>query len=80
LERDLRVLWQSDQGRRAGRARCATARYLLGILVSAASGFWAIGFLLNFLKRRDVTPFVVWRIAVALAVFGLALTGLFDSP
>jgi undecaprenyl-diphosphatase len=53
---------------------------LLGILVSAASGFWAIGFLLNFLKRRDVTPFVVWRIAVALAVFGLALTGLFDSP
>jgi undecaprenyl-diphosphatase len=53
---------------------------LLGIVVSAASGFWAIGFLLNFLKRRDVTPFVVWRIAVALAVFGLALTGLFDSP
>ena len=44
---------------------------LLGVLVSAASGFWAIGFLLNFLKRRDVTPFVIWRIAVALAVFAM---------
>jgi undecaprenyl-diphosphatase len=42
---------------------------LLGVVVSALSGFWAIGFLLNFLKRRDVTPFVIWRIAVALAVF-----------
>jgi undecaprenyl-diphosphatase len=51
---------------------------LLGIVVSAASGFWAIGFLLNFLKRRDVTPFVVWRIAVALAVFGLAISGAFE--
>ena len=48
---------------------------LLGILVSAASGFWAIGFLLNFLRRRDVTPFVLWRIAVALAVFGLLAAG-----
>lgn len=44
---------------------------LLGILVSGASGFWAIGFLLNYLKSRDVTLFVVWRIIVALLVFAL---------
>jgi undecaprenyl-diphosphatase len=41
---------------------------VLGVVVAAVSGFWAIGFLLNYLKTRDVTPFVVWRIAVALAV------------
>jgi undecaprenyl-diphosphatase len=43
----------------------------LGILVSAASGFWAIGFLLNYLKRHSVAVFVAWRILVALAVFAL---------
>ena len=42
---------------------------LLGIVVSAASGFWAIGFLLNYLKTRDVTLFVAWRLIVAFAVF-----------
>ncbi|HEX8833408.1 MAG TPA: undecaprenyl-diphosphate phosphatase [Abditibacteriaceae bacterium] len=47
----------------------------LGIGTSAASGFWAIGFLLNFLKKHDVTLFVVWRIAVALAVFALLALG-----
>ena len=44
---------------------------LLGIIVSAASGFWAITFLLNYLKTRSVALFVVWRIVVALAVFAL---------
>lgn len=44
---------------------------LLGIFVSGASGFWAIGFLLNYLKTKDVTLFVIWRIAVALLVFAL---------
>jgi undecaprenyl-diphosphatase len=48
---------------------------LLGVLVSAASGFWAIGFLLNFLKKRDVMPFVAWRIGVALLVWALIAAG-----
>jgi undecaprenyl-diphosphatase len=48
---------------------------MLGILVSAASGFWAIGFLLNFLKKHDVTLFFLWRVAVAVAVFALIATG-----
>jgi undecaprenyl-diphosphatase len=42
---------------------------LLGILISGASGFWAIGFLLNYLKSKDVTPFFVWRVLAGLAVF-----------
>ena len=48
---------------------------VLGIVVSAVSGFWAIGFLLNFLKKHDVTLFFLWRVAVALAVFALLATG-----
>lgn len=48
---------------------------LLGILVSAASGFWAIGFLLNFLKKRNVVPFVLWRFGVAALVFLLIYLG-----
>jgi len=46
----------------------APAVLLLGVVIAALSGFWAIGFLLNYLKTRDVTPFVIWRIAVAMAV------------
>lgn len=48
---------------------------VLGTLASAVSGFWAIGFLLNFLKNRDVTPFFIWRAVVALIVFVLAWRG-----
>jgi undecaprenyl-diphosphatase len=48
---------------------------LLGIIASGASGFWAIGFLLNFLKRHDVTLFFAWRVAVALLVFAFILSG-----
>jgi undecaprenyl-diphosphatase len=42
---------------------------VLGILASGASGFWAIGFLLNYLKTRDVSLFVFWRAGVAVMVF-----------
>jgi undecaprenyl-diphosphatase len=58
--------------RRAGAVEALGASVpvmLLGVLVAGASGFWAIGFLLNYLKTRDVTPFVAWRVCVALAVF-----------
>lgn len=47
------------------------ATMLLGIVVSGVSGFWAIGFLLNYLKTRDVTLFVAWRIVVALFVLAV---------
>ena len=48
----------------------------IGIVTAAISGFWAIGFLLNYLKTKDVTPFFIWRLAVALLVFGLIFSGL----
>lgn len=59
-----------------GEMGVSTTGLILGILASAASGFWAIGFLLNFLRRSSVTPFVVWRVAVALFILGLFATGL----
>lgn len=42
---------------------------LVGVAVSAVSGFWAIGFLLNYLRRRNVLPFVIWRLVVAVLVW-----------
>jgi len=33
---------------------------------------WAIGFLLNYLKIKDVTLFVIWRLVVALLVFAVS--------
>ncbi len=48
---------------------------VLGTLASAISGFWAIGFLLNYLKKRDVTPFFIWRAGVALVVLFLHSRG-----
>jgi undecaprenyl-diphosphatase len=40
---------------------------VLGIVAAGVSGFWAITFLLNYLKTRDVTPFFIWRLVVGLA-------------
>ena len=47
----------------------------IGIVAAGISGLWAIGFLLNYLKTKDVTPFFIWRLAVALLVFGALLAG-----
>ena len=52
----------------------------IGILTSGISGLWAIGFLLNYLKTRDVTPFFVWRLSVAILVFALLLFGFGKLP
>lgn len=41
---------------------------LIGIAVSAVSGFWAIDFLLKYLKTRSVAIFALWRILVAFLV------------
>lgn len=53
---------------------------LVGVLVSGISGFWAIGFLLNFLKRRSVTPFLMWRLAVTALVFTMMATHQLPAP
>ena len=47
----------------------------MGIAVAAVSGFAAIWFLLAYLRRHDFTIFVVYRIAVAVAMVILMVAG-----
>ncbi len=58
-----------------GHINAPFSSLILGTVASAVSGFWAIGFLLNFLKKRDVTPFFIWRAGVALVVLFLHTRG-----
>ncbi len=39
--------------------------YLFGFLASAVSGYLVIAFLMNYLKRHDFTPFVIYRLVLA---------------
>ncbi|MEO6906408.1 MAG: undecaprenyl-diphosphate phosphatase [Abditibacteriaceae bacterium] len=41
---------------------------LIGILISAVAGFWAIDFLLKYLRHRSVAIFAIWRLVVAFFV------------
>ena len=58
-----------------GAVNASFLTIIVGILTAGLSGLWAIGFLLNYLKTKDVTPFFIWRVAVALLVFGLLIAG-----
>jgi len=49
--------------------------FLLGITGAAISGFAAIWGLLAYLRRHDYTPFVIYRLAVAVLILGLIATG-----
>jgi undecaprenyl-diphosphatase len=40
----------------------------VAIVVSFASGWFAVWFLVNYLKRRSLTPFVVYRLALAALI------------
>jgi undecaprenyl-diphosphatase len=44
-----------------------------GMLAAALSGLAAIWFLLAYLRRRDTTPFVLYRVAFAAAIFAFLL-------
>lgn len=49
--------------------------FVWGMVASAVSGFVVIWGLLAYLRRRDFTPFVVYRLAAAAFVFGLIIMG-----
>lgn len=53
--------------------------FAVGVLAAAASGFVAIDALLGYVRRRDYSPFVVYRLVVALLVAGLILSGVRDA-
>lgn len=42
---------------------------IIGSLVAFISGFFAIRFMLNYLKNNSLAPFIWYRVALALAIF-----------
>ncbi len=44
---------------------------VVGILVSFVSGWFAVWFLVTYLKRRSLVPFVVYRLALAAVIVAL---------
>ena len=53
--------------------------FAVGVLAAAASGLVAIDALLGYVRRRDYSPFVVYRLVVALFVVSLILSGVRDA-
>jgi undecaprenyl-diphosphatase len=49
--------------------------FVVGVLAAMASGLVAIEFLLRFVRRHTYTPFVVYRLIVALIVLLLIASG-----
>jgi undecaprenyl-diphosphatase len=49
---------------------------VIATVAAAISGYWSIAFLLNFLRSHSLTGFIVYRIAVGLAVFALLASGI----
>jgi undecaprenyl-diphosphatase len=53
--------------------------FLVGVLAAAASGLVAIDLLLGYVRRHDYSVFVLYRLAVALFVAGLIVSGARDA-
>jgi undecaprenyl-diphosphatase len=47
----------------------------LGLVASAVTGYASIAWLLRFLRTRTMMPFVVYRIALGVVIFGLLAAG-----
>ena len=49
---------------------------VVGVVTSAIFGYLAIGGLLKFVQSKSLTPFVIYRVALGLAIFGLLAVGI----
>ena len=47
---------------------------LLGVFASAVVGFFAISFLLRYVRTKSYVPFAVYRVLLALLVFAVAFS------
>ncbi|MBF0626039.1 MAG: undecaprenyl-diphosphate phosphatase [Magnetococcales bacterium] len=45
---------------------------LIGLTLSAVTAYWVIHWLLTWLRRQSMTPFVIYRLLVGALIFGLA--------
>jgi undecaprenyl-diphosphatase len=57
----------------------STGPFIVGTVAAAGAGLIAIDVLLGYLRRHDYSLFVLYRLAVALAVLGLIATGVRDA-
>jgi undecaprenyl-diphosphatase len=57
----------------------STGPFLVGTIAAAGAGLLAIHALLGYVRRRDYSPFVVYRIAVAIFVLTIIATGVRDK-
>ncbi len=57
---------------RGGLAPADAAALGIGLVMSFGAGLAAVWFLVRYLRRRTLTVFVVYRIALGLAILGLA--------
>ena len=51
---------------------------VVATLVSFAVGYASIAFLMKFLQRNGILPFVAYRIALGLILIALLATGILD--
>jgi len=49
--------------------------FIVGTIAAAGAGLIAIDALLGYVRRRDYSPFVVYRLAVAVAIFAIIASG-----
>jgi undecaprenyl-diphosphatase len=49
--------------------------FVIGTIAAAGAGLIAIDALLGYVRRRDYSPFVLYRIAVAIAIFAIIASG-----
>jgi undecaprenyl-diphosphatase len=57
----------------------STGPFLVGTIASVAVGLVAIDVLLGYIRRRDYSPFVLYRIAVAIFIVAVILSGWRDA-
>ena len=52
------------------------AAFAWGMVSSAVTGWLAVWGMLKFVRGRDFSPFVVYRVILGLAVLGIVATGI----
>jgi undecaprenyl-diphosphatase len=57
----------------------STGPFVVGVLAAAVSGFAAITFLLDYVRRHDYTIFVLYRLAAAAFVALVIVSGARDA-